>query len=262
MSKSQQLKDGPAVNEKDNGNPDSGRDARGRFQKGNAGGPGNPFARRVAELRKVMLELVTDDELRIIVGQLMVMAKMGDLAAIKLVLQYSLGKPAATVDPDTVDLQEMELLERSPDTQVLSDMLLKKLPAEMTATFCRGALPVMGQIKMEAIAQSLQNGGPPPDPEQEYADKIQRLLDDDSVDDSEIDEDEDEDEDEEELQRRERQDGAPSSNGNLSAAGRQTATRPMANRDDGKVDGREKRDNGRPGPKSDGRNFTPRPPSD
>ena len=30
---------------------DNGRDARGRFAPGNAGGPGNPFARRVAELR-------------------------------------------------------------------------------------------------------------------------------------------------------------------------------------------------------------------
>src|SRR6202790_5020870 len=149
MSMSQQLKDGPTVNDRENGNADSGRDARGRFQKGNAGGPGNPFARRVAELRKVLLELVTDDELRIIVGQLMVMAKMGDLAAIKLVLQYALGKPAATVDPDTVDLQEMELVQRSPDFGAINEVILKKMPADVASELCRGILPVMGQIKLD-----------------------------------------------------------------------------------------------------------------
>ena len=31
--------------------PTNGHDADGRFAPGNAGGPGNPFARRVAELR-------------------------------------------------------------------------------------------------------------------------------------------------------------------------------------------------------------------
>src|SRR5207248_10793741 len=36
-----------------------GRDARGRFAPGNPGGPGNPFARRVAELRTALLDMVT-----------------------------------------------------------------------------------------------------------------------------------------------------------------------------------------------------------
>ncbi len=38
---------------------DSGRDPNGRFAPGNVGGPGNPFARRVAELRQIMLDCVT-----------------------------------------------------------------------------------------------------------------------------------------------------------------------------------------------------------
>ena len=40
-----------------------GRDAGGRFTKGNAGGPGNPHARRVAHLRVRIVEAVTDDDL-------------------------------------------------------------------------------------------------------------------------------------------------------------------------------------------------------
>ena len=36
--------------------PTNGHEANGRFALGNQGGPGNPFARRVAQLRKVILE--------------------------------------------------------------------------------------------------------------------------------------------------------------------------------------------------------------
>src|SRR5438067_210931 len=37
--------------------PGNGRDASGRFTAGNKYGPGNPFARQTAELRKVLLEV-------------------------------------------------------------------------------------------------------------------------------------------------------------------------------------------------------------
>ena len=40
------------------------RDKRGRFTEGNEGGPGNPFARQVAELRKAALEAVSPDDIR------------------------------------------------------------------------------------------------------------------------------------------------------------------------------------------------------
>lgn len=46
------------------------RDAGGRFAKGNSGGPGNPYARRVARLRSLMLEAVSDDDLKAIVAAL------------------------------------------------------------------------------------------------------------------------------------------------------------------------------------------------
>jgi hypothetical protein len=80
-----------------------GRDSRGRFAKGNLGGPGNPYNRRVAELRRIMLEEVSDDAMRVIIQVLLHKAQTGDLAAIKLVLQYVLGKPTPAPDPDTVE---------------------------------------------------------------------------------------------------------------------------------------------------------------
>ncbi len=38
------------------------RDADGKFRAGNKGGPGNPFNRRVSEMRKAMVEAVSQDE--------------------------------------------------------------------------------------------------------------------------------------------------------------------------------------------------------
>jgi hypothetical protein len=91
-----------------------GRDARDRFAAGNFGGPGNPFARRVAQFRQVLHECCSLDDMRYIGGQIVALAKTGDMAATKLLLQYQVGKPAATVDPDTLDLQELALFQRGP----------------------------------------------------------------------------------------------------------------------------------------------------
>src|ERR1700736_3300789 len=53
-----------------------GHDALGRFTRGNAGGPGNPFARQVARLRQVLLDSVTEEDMANIAGQLVVQAKL------------------------------------------------------------------------------------------------------------------------------------------------------------------------------------------
>ena len=86
--------------------PTSGRDERGRFAPGNGGGPGNPFARRVAKLRAALVQRVTEEDMAHIAEQLIAQAKLGNVAAIKLLFQYVLGKPAEPVNPDTVDIEE------------------------------------------------------------------------------------------------------------------------------------------------------------
>jgi hypothetical protein len=136
---------------------DNGRDARGRFTAGNAGGPGNPFARRVAELRKVLLETVTDDELRIVAGQLMVKAKFGDLAAIKLLFQYVLGKPAATVDPDMLDVQEVEMFRRAPVHGEVNEIMTARMPAELAAGLLRQVVPYVGQEHANLMYEAITN---------------------------------------------------------------------------------------------------------
>jgi hypothetical protein len=76
------------------------RDACGRFAKGNPGGPGNPYPRRVAALRQALLNAVTEDDMSAITKAVIDEAKAGNIAAAKLLFQYVLGKPGSTADPD------------------------------------------------------------------------------------------------------------------------------------------------------------------
>jgi hypothetical protein len=69
----------------------NGRDGRGRFAPGSPGVPINPFARRVAALRRAMLDTIGDEEIRAITTTLIELAHDGNLAAARLVLEYGLG---------------------------------------------------------------------------------------------------------------------------------------------------------------------------
>ena len=91
------------------------RDSRGRFGPKNPGGPGNPFARQVAALRQAVLDAVSADDMQKIVRKLIELAAAGNVPAARLLLSYALGKPAAAVDPDTLDAQEWEGYRRVPD---------------------------------------------------------------------------------------------------------------------------------------------------
>ncbi len=66
--------------------------SNGKFAPGNPGGPGNPHAGQVARLRSVLLDTVTEGDIRAIVGKLVEMATGGDIKAAELLLNRTLGK--------------------------------------------------------------------------------------------------------------------------------------------------------------------------
>jgi hypothetical protein len=80
-----------------------GRDKTGRFRTGNAGGPGNPLAGKIAKLRAALVEAVTDDDIREIARALIASAKSGDTRAIKELLDRTIGRP---VEADFVERLE------------------------------------------------------------------------------------------------------------------------------------------------------------
>jgi hypothetical protein len=67
--------------------PTEGRDAYGRFAKGNPGGPGNPYPRRLAALRQALLNCVTEEDIIAIAKAVIEEAKGGSVPAAKLIFQ-------------------------------------------------------------------------------------------------------------------------------------------------------------------------------
>ena len=89
-----------------------GRDANGRFAPGNRGGPGNPHAKKVAQLRSALLETVTVDDMKAVMLKLVATARDGDLPAIKEMFERVLGKPIEADLMERLDALE-ELLTRA-----------------------------------------------------------------------------------------------------------------------------------------------------
>src|SRR5687768_14507095 len=90
-------------------------DARGRFKKGNPGGPGNPYARETALIRQMVHEEADVECLRVILRAIIARAKEGDLAAARFVYTYAYGKPTTPIDPDRLDLHEWQIYQDTAD---------------------------------------------------------------------------------------------------------------------------------------------------
>jgi hypothetical protein len=115
----------------------SGREASGRFAKGNLGGPGNPFTRRTAALRRAFCESVTDEDIRSLAQQLLVKAREGDMGAAKVLLAYAIGKPAEAVDPDTLDEHEWQHFLRNPADVAEMTRILNSVPSGFACQLLR-----------------------------------------------------------------------------------------------------------------------------
>ena len=100
------------------------READGRFAKGNRGGPGNPYARQVAELRKRMLNAVKPEDLEEIMVAMARKAKEGNVQAAKLVVSYVVGKPLESLNPDRIDQDEWRNMQEDSDMMRQIDLLI------------------------------------------------------------------------------------------------------------------------------------------
>ena len=146
-------------------NAASERDDKGRFGKGNRGGPGNPFARQTAKLRQAMLNSVTEDDIAQVMHSLKQQAIDGDRAAAKLLLSYTVGKPTQAVDPDTLDQHEFQTI-RNNHVQSAEDIVrvIQGMPIEALLMIFHATLPALFASKMQTAAQVF---APPPPEEAE-----------------------------------------------------------------------------------------------
>ncbi len=78
----------------------NGRTSRGRFTVGNPGGPGNPYARRVAALREALLASVTEADIKAVARALVARARDGEVPAVRELLDRLLGRTSDTSPED------------------------------------------------------------------------------------------------------------------------------------------------------------------
>ena len=102
-------------------NGDKGeRGEDGRFLPGNAGGPGNPYARKVAALRGSVMNAVTHEDIEAIIHSQVEKAKQGDTVAAKFIVERILGRP------QTIDLSLVAIKARIEEMRAESDEASQK----------------------------------------------------------------------------------------------------------------------------------------
>jgi hypothetical protein len=106
-------------------------------------------------MRKVLLECVSEDDLREIVAEVVEQAKEGDLGAAKLVLSYVVGKPAATVDPDRVDVEEFRLLQEESCSGQQFSNVLNAVPAGLACEVLEAVVPVQSLAQRQQFVEEL-----------------------------------------------------------------------------------------------------------
>jgi hypothetical protein len=86
----------------------SHRDDRGRFSRGNPGGPGNPHTKRATELHAAVAETLTPTRLQMIIASMLkAVIDRQDVAAARLLLDRALGRPRPELaKPMSMDLPE------------------------------------------------------------------------------------------------------------------------------------------------------------
>ena len=130
--------------------PVAGRDGKGRFAKGNKFGPGNPFARQTAALRSALLRRLTEEQIEKVADRLLEQALEGDLAAIRLVLLYAIGKPTTAVNPDDLERDELERHRADRVTPEEFGQLTAKL---MPLAMANELLRIMAPCRAAGISQ-------------------------------------------------------------------------------------------------------------
>jgi len=139
----------------------NGREANGRFAKGNPGGPGNPYYRRQAELKRMVLESVTDVDVMSVMRVLLGIARGGDLAAIKLFLEYTVGKPNTNVDPDKAALHEWDIQKQTPKIEQVAELMSHGVDPELASLATRDMADIVGACHIATIGRHLVTGVDP-----------------------------------------------------------------------------------------------------
>ena len=132
------------------------RASDGRFQPGNPGGPGNPFARQVAQLRKALLNSVTEQDIQEVAQALIARAKEGNTAAAKLLLSYTIGKPDAAPHPDRMDVDEWNGYRETATMKTEAASLAQAGAPESHLAIVRTLRPLVAELAHAQMCQVVE----------------------------------------------------------------------------------------------------------
>jgi hypothetical protein len=115
----------------------------------------------VAALRSRLLRLVTPEDFDLIAQQLLRLARGGNLAAIKLLFSYVIGRPTDWVDPDTLDRQEYEQYERELSVLETLPQVVQAPTPDLALTIVHAARPLVTDATAQELAQKCADSLPP-----------------------------------------------------------------------------------------------------
>jgi hypothetical protein len=127
------------------------RDMCSRFVAGNPGGPGNPYARQTAAFKKAIHAATTPDEAKALARKIYELAMEGNLAAAKLYFSYTAGKPQEAMDPDRVDVHELEIFRDTAPLKEESAQLIDAGLPEPHLHLIRTVRPMMSALMYKQI---------------------------------------------------------------------------------------------------------------
>ena len=85
-------------------------------------------------------------------------ARDGDLAAAKLLFSYVIGRPAESVDPDTLDVKEIQLFRQAQVESMGTPAILQGMPADLACDILRQVLPYTSRDLARRLAETLEEG--------------------------------------------------------------------------------------------------------
>ena len=136
--------------------PETQRNEKGQFKFDNIGGPGNPFARKVAAIRKDFIEFSTTQRITALVSKLYDQAMEGCVASAKVFLSYAIGKPQPAVDPDRLDIEEwQQYRDMAPMKQEYVKLAETGAPKPYLH-FLRTIRPILGEIVSKELRDMWQ----------------------------------------------------------------------------------------------------------
>jgi hypothetical protein len=115
----------------------------------------------VAGLRSALLQGVTEEDIHQLAVQLLEAAKKGDLAALKLLFLYTIGRPSEAVNPDTLDLEEWNIRKQSstPNLQEVWN-IADGMPLEAVLESLRDRTPEDVENTAGLISEAIGEPGP------------------------------------------------------------------------------------------------------